>query len=156
MNEKGLFTSSGTSFYYFRSYTSFGHSLLTMHRRSIYVIVLIIFLKNIVHKTCWFWFWFSSTYLSSIQGSQRNQLVFCQSKINNCLVFCLFVCLSWVGQEKSINFDGLLSIFVVANSLIFIKLKKLVGLFFCLSGKKLLFFCHVIVSFLFFFIQKQK
>jgi len=48
-----LFTSSGTSFYYFR-YTSFGHSLLTMHRRSIYVIVLIIFLKNIVHKTCWF------------------------------------------------------------------------------------------------------
>ena len=155
MNEKGLFTSSGTSFYYFRSYTSFGHSLLTMHRRSIYVIVLIIFLKNIVHKTCWFWFWFSSTYLSSIQGSQRNQLVFCQSKINNCLVFCLFVCLSWVGQEKSNNFDGLLSIFVVANSLIFIKLKNWWDYFFVCLVKSSYFFVMLLFHF-FFFIQKQK
>jgi len=49
---------------------------------------------------------------------------------------------------------GLLSIFVVAISLIvFIKLKNWWDLFFGLSGKKLLFFCLVIISFLF-FIQK--
>jgi hypothetical protein len=49
--------------------------------------------------------------------------------------------------------DGLLSIFVVAISLIvFIKLKNWWDLFFGLSGKKLLFF--VMLLFLFFFIQK--
>ena len=84
---------------------------------------LIIFLKNIVHKTV---VWFSSTYLS--MGS-RNQSVR-SIKINSC--FSLEYLFIWVGRIKELSififfsfYDGLLSILCFFSR--FIKLKKLVG-----------------------------